>query len=238
MTIAMTEMGHMIHAKALYDCSYYLAWGDLPTDYADSWSLGETPPVPLSVVETENVIASGSGSDTLSAVGVLKIISPIISGTTNYYEGTDYSVAGKVITWITSGPAVGVSYTVTLRRTEENITSLLKELGRRIPLLKQYVTPDENGDIVANGATWSVSETPTRHLYLMFKFEATEAVDKVIYQIGLFTNPVLSSSVLPGQQYFIPSDLVDPGSIYLVDNVEPFSRPAGKREIFEFVLTF
>lgn len=240
MAMGMTDNGHIVHATAMFSRVYHLAWGKLPAGYADGWALGDTPPLPTSVVVSETVTRSASGNvDTLANVGVLKVVS-VSTGNTTYALNTDYTVNGNQIDWSPAGaqPASGAAYTVVYRYVTAAITQLLSEIARRLPTRKEYVIEDANGDIVANDTTWSIVANPTRHMYLQFKFDATEAVGQIIHQLGIFTDSVPKTSVPPGQMYLLPSDFDGPGTLYMIDNIEPFSRFAGKREIFEFVITF
>ena len=117
-------------------------------------------------------------------------------------------------------------------------TSLLGEIGRRISTFKSYVTEDPNGTIVANNSTWSQSTEPTRHIYLQFKFEASDASDKVVRQVGLFQGSVKKDTVEVGKLFLQPSDLEDEGILFMYQNIEPVSRNASTREIYEYVITF
>lgn len=240
MAMGMTDDGHIIHAKAMFSRTYHLGWGKLPEGYPDPWNLGDVPPIPTSVVVTETVErTTGATTDTLANTGVLKIIS-VTQGEATYALTTDYTVNGNQIVWTSGGaaPADGTSYSVTYRYATAAITALLSEIARRSPTLKEYVIEDPNGDIVANDTTWSVVAYPTRHMYMQFKFDATEAVGQIIHQLGIFTDTVAKATVPVGQKYLLPADLEDFGKLYMIDNIEPFSRFAGKREIFEYVITF
>lgn len=240
MAMGMTDEGHIVHAKAMYNRAYHLAWGKLPLNYADPWDLGDTPPLPTSLITTDEITRAASGnSDALSNVGVLKVIS-VKAGTTVYAPTTDYIVNGNQIDWSPSGaqPDAESTYTVTYRYVTAAITALVEEIARRVPTRKEYVLEDPNGGIVANDTTWSVVTYPTRHMYLQFKFDATEGVGQIIHQLGIFTDSVVKETVPIGKMYLLPADLDDTGNLYMIDNIEPFSRFAGKREIVEFVITF
>lgn len=239
MAMGMTDDGHIIHAKAMFSRTYHLGWGKLPTGFADPWDLGATPPIPTSKVVSET-ITRGAGVlvDTLANTGVLKVIS-VKQGNSTYVPTTDYTVNGNQITWVVGhAPADGTGYTVVYRYTTAALTGLLNEIARRAPTLKEYVVEDPSGDIVANDTTWSVVGYPTRHVYMQFKFDATEAVGQIIHQLGIFADTIAKASVPAGQKYLLPADIENVGNLYMIDNIEPFSRFAGKREIFEYVITF
>jgi hypothetical protein len=119
-----------------------------------------------------------------------------------------------------------------------NTTDLMEEIGRRVVTLKAYVYEDPSGTIIANGTKWKQSVDPTRHIYLQFKFDASDAVDKVIRQIGLFQGTVHDGGQVDGTTFMIPSELTDEGTLFMYQNIEPVSRNASTREIYEYVITF
>lgn len=205
-------------------------------------------------------------------------------------------------------------------------TQLTQEVGRRKVTMKAFCKEDPNGTIEANNKLWSLSEEPTRNIYLQFKFNSTDNIDKTLYQLSLFigtipnfdlpevqaqvsnpagyaagatklsvasfvkgdfaalypmntitenggrkitiganslrvigldplnqqliTTPLATpvamgdvlhadpiSSVLPGKHYLLPTELFDPGTIFLGENRPPIFRNAATRESFELVLT-
>ena len=118
-----------------------------------------------------------------------------------------------------------------------NTTGLLQEVGRRVSTLKSFVIEDPQGTISANDSSWSVSKTPTRHVYLQFKFDAQDASNKVIRQVGIFSGTVKKDTVPIGQMFLTPSDLEDDGILFMIQNIEPNSRNASTREIYEYVIT-
>lgn len=79
---------------------------------------------------------------------------------------------------------------------------------------------------------------PTKNLYIAFRFDADDAYDKEIYQIGIFLNTITNPLLPAGQMYFTPAQVTNSGMLYMVENLEPFPRAAGKREIFEYVITY
>lgn len=239
MPMGMTDLGHIVHAKSMFNEVYHLAWGKLPDNYPDPWGLNDTPPIPHSLLVTETVTRGSGALDQLANVGVLEIIS-INVGATVYTPTTDYVLNGRSVDWSPAGlqPSTGATYTVIYRYNTTAITALLEELGRREPTIKAYANPDPNGDIVANETSWSMTMTPTRHIYLQFKFDSSEAVGKIIHQLGLFVGTEKKSTVEAGKKYLLPAEVEDTGELYMIENLEPFSRYAGKREIFEYVITF
>jgi Domain of unknown function (DUF4815) len=247
MPMLMTDSGHIIHAQAMFSLTYHLAWGNLPTNYPDPWSISQVPPLANSLVVTEQVTKGiDGGLDQLVNVGILYIVS-VQQGSTLYDIGIDYNLTGRSVDWSLIGgeaPIAGSSYTVVYRYNTTALTSLINELGRRSPTIQGYVNLDPNGDIVANGTSWSLTgvngdgSVPSANIYFMFKFDSTDAIGEIIYQLGLFVGTVLMPGTPVGLKYLTQANILNPGQLYMTENVEPFSRYAGKREIFEYVITY
>jgi hypothetical protein len=246
MAMIMSDSGHIIHAQAMYGLTYHLAWGDLPPGYGDPWSISQIPPLADSAVVVEIVMrgTTAGGRDQLAHTGIMYVVS-VVQGTTVYNLGVDYNLTGSAIDWSPVGghePVANSEYTVIYRYNTTAITSLVRELGRRAVTMQSFVNLDPDGDIVANGTSWSLTanngNTPSANMYLMFKFDSTDAIGSIIYQLGIFVGTVLIPGTPIGTKYLTQVQVLDPGKLYMAENVEPFSRFAGKREIFEFVITF
>lgn len=241
MSMTMVETGHVAHARAMLNEDYYLAWGDLPPNYPDPWGLDEVPPESASTLASTTLVRGETNSDLITGFnGILKLVSITDSDGVSYIIGQDAVLNSGLIEWSdTHAPAVGVSYTVVFRYYTEDLTTLLNEVGRRKVTMKSFVVEDPlTGDIVANGTRWRRVETPTRHIYLMFSFDATDAVDTSIYQVGIYIGTQVDPTTPPGLYYYLPSQITENGSMYMVENLEPFPRNIGKREIFEYVITY
>lgn len=244
--MGITDSGRIIHAQAMAGQTFHLAWGGFPAGYADPWSLGQTPPTPLSQIGT--VVATRSSVSNLDALvqtGVFKLISvsqTIAGATTTFIQGISFQLTGNQVDWSIAGsnqkPAAGSTYNVTYRYAYTAMTALLNEFGRRSPLLVGYAVPDVNGAISANGGNWTYTSTPTGNLYLQFKFDPADAVGNIIAQVGIFLGTAMATGVTLGTQYLLPAQISSPGQLYMVDNLEPFSRFAGKREVFEYIISF
>lgn len=126
------------------------------------------------------------------------------------------------------------------------------EYGRRAHHTCSFVVEDIDGDIEANGKTWSISQEidntaiPTRHLYLEFRFRSVEDADKIIRQIGVFTDVELAASVATDAdgvptsiKYFQEGDanVIDKGNMLMYENIPPIQRTDSTREFFNFVIT-
>lgn len=240
--MGITDAGRIIHAQAMATQVFHLAWGGFPAGYADPWTVGNTPPTALSsVLSTALTRSSSSTSDALPGTGVLYIVS-VTQGGTTYVQGTSYRLTGQGVDWSIAGanpkPATGSVYTVTYRATNTAITSLLSEVGRRQALLVGYANADPNGAIVANGSSWTYTTTPTNNLYLQFKFDPADAVGSLISQVGICVGTVAANGVPGGTLYLTPAQVGNAGQLYMLDSLEPFSRFAGKREVFEYVISY
>lgn len=121
---------------------------------------------------------------------------------------------------------------------DPNTNSLLQELGRRVAHAKSYAIEDVNGEIVANGTKWSLSNTPTRFIYLQFKFDDEDAAESIIYQLGIFIGTVKNPDVPEGKLYLLPSEIQDSGTLFMLENIVPIARNPSTRQIFEHVITF
>ncbi len=117
-------------------------------------------------------------------------------------------------------------------------TNLILPFGYRKAARVLYAYEDENGIIVAAGKRWSTTEEPTRHVYIEFRLDAEDAVGKTIYQTGLFMNLKPKEGIPEGKFFLLPDEVADRGILLMGENIRPFYRYEGVREIFEFVLTF
>lgn len=243
MSMSMVHKGHVAHAAAMFNEVFHLAWGDLGVDYPDPWGQNDTPPDPLSIITTATVVRGAGVEDNLNKTGVLKVVTLVDTNGVSYTYGVDYTLEQGKINWTLAAsggkkPAEGVSYTATLRCVEENILAPLNELGRRVATDRSFVIRDDNGPIIAEGTRWSRVSYPTENLFLQFAFEGSEAINSSIYQTMLFIGTVAADGVPPGKQYLLPSEVKDKGTPYMVENHQPFPRNSGKREIFEYVITY
>jgi hypothetical protein len=128
---------------------------------------------------------------------------------------------------------------------------LLDEIGRRALTRSLYVVPDENGDIEVPVSTaqnqdgsWSVeterfsaSETPTRHLYVEFAMDYTDAVDETVRELGLYVGSVLKPNLPEGQMFFQDSDFSSEGLLFEIEHKRPYIREVNRRTTFAWVVT-
>lgn len=117
--------------------------------------------------------------------------------------------------------------------------ALMNEIGRRTALEVAFVKPDDQGEIVVDGAgrfTRSVEET--NQLYMVFKFDFQDAPTAVIREIGVFLGTHVKPDLPAGQQYFTADDITDHGTLLQLENKAPIYRSASTRETFEILITF
>ncbi|MDL2275448.1 hypothetical protein LJC22_04920 [Desulfosarcina sp. OttesenSCG-928-G10] len=127
------------------------------------------------------------------------------------------------------------------------MTALVTEVGRRAPASIGFVEPDNEGDIVipvTRGEDGTVQEAryrqvpgPTPYLYMRINFDYENASNAIIREMGVFMDTVVKSDLPPGQRYFTPTDLEDPGLLLAVQIIKPpITRSPSVRQTVEYVL--
>lgn len=116
-------------------------------------------------------------------------------------------------------------------------TALTNEVGRKALWRSLYVFPSAEGEIILPEGRYSVSTTPTRHLYLQFLFDFADGVGSTIREFGVFVGTQLQNGLPPGQTYFVPTEVADPGTLLLIKHRAPIIRSASERHVAEFALT-
>jgi hypothetical protein len=153
--------------------------------------------------------------------------------------GEDYTLDGNVITRINPEVPgiVAVSYTVDTPQESVFANALLSEIGRRIIDEVTFCVGDENGLLVTPTGRFSAVETPTNQLYFHCTFDFEDAATETIRELGIFMGTEVAASCPPGQRYFAPSDLTNPGILLVCENTVPLIRTNATREAFSFVVT-
>ena len=134
-----------------------------------------------------------------------------------------------------------------LKTTLIHKTALDHEVGRRLVTFVGFVTPDEAGDITIpigrqSDGTVEVARylsclTPTPYLYMRVNFDYDDANDQIIREVGIFMDTRVKAELPPGQRYFLPADLTDPGQLLAIQRLDPvIKRSPAVRQTFEFVL--
>ncbi len=126
-------------------------------------------------------------------------------------------------------------------------TALVNEVGRRTISITAFAAPDADGELVvptgllSNGEVevlrYAVSETPTPNLYLKVAFDFADAARETIREAAIFMGAAPLPELPPGQRYFTPDQLADPGILLAIQRLDPaIKRSPAVRHEFEFVL--
>jgi hypothetical protein len=116
--------------------------------------------------------------------------------------------------------------------------TLINEVGRRIVDEVFFCEPDDQGELEAANGRFILSETPTRNLFIKVRYDFTDGTGHTIRELGLFINAETDGELPPGQQYFLPSQVINPGILLLLEHESAMIRTPAVRESFSFVLTF
>ena len=119
-----------------------------------------------------------------------------------------------------------------------NATALVNEIGRRTATQVGFVTPDEAGTIETPQGNFTLSETPTRYLYVRVVFAFDDAPDAHIRELGIFIGSEPIVGLPAGQRYFTPAQIANPGKLDLLDRSQNFQRNGAVRPAFEYILPF
>jgi len=117
-------------------------------------------------------------------------------------------------------------------------TALVDETGRRIAHDTAFAEPDDAGEIVVPTGRYRRVDAPTRHLYLAFRYDFEDGAEHVIRELGVFVGTQMIEGLPPGQRYFLPDHVGDPGILLVLEYTQPNYRNAATREEYEFVVTF
>jgi hypothetical protein len=236
--LVMLDKGHTLHCLAMKNRLYHLAIGTLPAGYPDVWS-SETPNSASEAKETVLTRSTGTLTDTLPNVGVIKIIYAKYQSTV-YVQDIDYTLVQNTIEWKDTGqrPPDGAVYNVAYRFINLGLTELVQEVARRRATNVNFAEESPQGTIAVGGKYWSIVEYPTPYLYLNFEYDVDEALNYTIYQTGVFVDTVLKEGVSTNLYYITPDQIANKGYLYLIENVIPFARVQGKREKFEYILNY
>lgn len=117
-------------------------------------------------------------------------------------------------------------------------TALVNEVGRRAAAYVQFCQPDVAGEIIVPTGRFSQTDQPTKHLYMRFAFDFTDAPAATIRELAVFVGTQVIGGLPPGQMYFTPAQLADPGTLLVIEHIQKFVRSAAVRQTFEFVVTF
>ena len=117
-------------------------------------------------------------------------------------------------------------------------TALLNEVGRRLVNEVQFVAADPEGEIVVPTGRYTISATPTNHLFIRVRFDFEDVPTAIVREQALFVGTVTAAGLPVGQRFFLPAEVTDPGILLVLQNSVPIVRQPSTRETFEFVVTF
>ncbi|MFP3016291.1 MAG: hypothetical protein ACEY3H_01655 [Wolbachia sp.] len=224
----LTQSGRAAIAASIKKQSIHLAWGT-----GDS-SSGSSHQVEKVFVEGEIALDHHTIKDVR-----------VFTGQTTYQPSIDYIVdSSSGVIKRTENSSIRANSAVTVEYSEstppELITSekLLNELGRRTANEVLFCTGDENGELLTPSGRFRPSNVPTNNLYLKFTFDFTDAANQVIRELGIMVGTKVKEKAPPGQRYFEPQDIEDPGILLVLEHTVPLIRTAATRETFSFVVTF
>lgn len=115
--------------------------------------------------------------------------------------------------------------------------SLIDPIGFRKATQVSFCTPDAAGEITVNSGQFKKTTTPTRHLYIQFKYDFNDALGQTIREIGVFLNTQVADGLPAGQMYFDIQQISNTGQLLLLENYRALYRDEGVRESFDFVVT-
>lgn len=115
---------------------------------------------------------------------------------------------------------------------------VLNEIGRRQATEVSYVVPDVDGDIILPTGTFSRSDDPTNHLFVVTNFEFEDAPSSIIRNVGIFVGSTMVGGLPGGQRYFEPAEVATPGRLMHLENIAPIYRSPAIRENFQIVISF
>lgn len=139
---------------------------------------------------------------------------------------------------ITKDDIVAVEYTQSTPAEPINSTKLINEVGRRTADEIIFCIGDDEGELITPTGRFKPSSLPTGSLYLKFTFDFTDAANQVIRELGVMVGTKVKEELLPGQRYFEPQDIAEPGILLVLEHTVPLIRTAATRETFSFVVTF
>lgn len=131
-----------------------------------------------------------------------------------------------------------VSWDATPAPESPTTSVLLAEVGRRKVTQALYCKPDPAGELVVTEGRFTVSNTPTKYLYLRFAFDFEDASDQTIRELAIFVGTVAKATVPTNQSYLLPADIETPGQMLVLEYIQKLVRSPQVRQQFEFVVQF
>lgn len=150
------------------------------------------------------------------------------------------------LAWGSGDPAWDATATEDLPPLRER-TGLFHEVGRRTCEIVGFALPDEAGDIVVpvsllpdgtvETARYRRVTEKSPYLYFKVNYDFADAATEVIRELGIFMDGTTLDTLPPGQRYFKPEQVVEPGDLVAIQIVRPpIARSPSTRQVIEFVL--
>jgi len=227
----LPNSGRIALAGSLKSQRFHIAWGV----GEDWWDMPHNAFVALDI----------AGRAKLPHAPVLSVEVRSSDGTYLYASGSDYTVStltGEIVRvptgTIPAGATLDVSYIAGRRVLEGFETGLIAEVGRRLANSVAFVAENANGEIeLPSGTRYSISETPTRSLYVSANFAFSDASDATIREVAIILNTVPVAGVSPEKPYLLPAEVADSGTLLLIDRPKPILRSAATASQLAYVIT-
>lgn len=122
-------------------------------------------------------------------------------------------------------------------------TALQAEVGRRTVTTVEYVVPvldeEDPAEIEISTGRFNLAApgVKTNHLLLTTSFDFVDAVGAQIRELAIFAGTTLVAGLPPGQQYFTPAQVLEPGRLVYIEHIPPIFRSSVTRETFKLVIT-
>ncbi|WP_341814803.1 MULTISPECIES: hypothetical protein [unclassified Wolbachia] len=218
----LTQTGRAAIAASIKEQPIHLAWGSGDSNWESRHKVEKT---------------FTNGEITLDHHTIKDV--KVFTGQITYQPSIDYTVAGVIKRTengsIANGGGVTIEYTQDTPPEPITSATLLKEVGRRVVDEILFCVGDEDGELLTPSGRFKSSAVPTNNLYLKFTFDFTDAANQVIRELGVMVGTRVKA---PGQRYFEPQDIEDPGILLVLEHTVPLIRTAATRETFSFVVTF
>lgn len=226
----MPNDGRVALAEQLAKAIMHIAWGS-----GEAW---------WGASERETVTLDEAGRAALRFAPVVSATVMSADGSVTYTPGTDYAIAsisGEIVRMplgaLPADTALLVEYVTGRRQLVGDETALVTEVGRRRANTVAFVLPAESGAIeTPDGKSWTLSQTPTRYIYVTANFGFSDAPDATIREVAIFINTVSAEDVPPGQLYLTPEEIADPGRLLLIDRLPPIIRSPAETRSFSYVI--
>lgn len=118
-----------------------------------------------------------------------------------------------------------------------DLTALVAEVGRRAATKVAFCEPDSEGEIIVPTGRFTEVIDESNHLFMRFNFDFQDSPDAEIREVGVFMGTQIVTGLPPGQTYFLPAEIADPGILLNIERFTKFTRSSAIRQSFEYVIT-